>query len=111
MDKIENFRRVIKQILDEHVRIPYPYGELERLAIWDEEQDSYMLVDVGWERGRRIHQVVFHLRIREDKIWVEDDWTEYGVAQELVDAGVAKEEIVLGFQPVEKRPFTEYAVG
>lgn len=111
MDKIENYRHIIKHIIDEHASIPHAYGELERLAICDDEQDSYMLVDVGWERDRRIHQVVFHLRIREDKIWVEDDWTEYGVAQELADSGVPKGEIVLGFQPTEKRPFTEFAVG
>jgi hypothetical protein len=57
-----------------------------------------------------IDAVVFHLRIRNGKIWVEDDWTEYGVAGELVDAGIAKEEIVLGFHSAKKRPLTEFAV-
>ncbi len=32
------------------------------------------------------------------------------VAQELVDLGVAKEDIVLGFQSPEMREYTDYAV-
>jgi hypothetical protein len=44
------------------------------------------------------------------KIWIQRDGTEYGVARELVDAGVPKSQIVLGFRPPEIRPYTEFAV-
>lgn len=54
--------------------------------------------------------MVFHLRIRDGKIWVEDDWTEHGVAGELLDAGISNDEIVSGFHSAEKRPYTECAV-
>ena len=36
--------------------------------------------------------------------------TEMRVAQELVDRGVKKEDIVLGFQAPEIREYTDYAV-
>lgn len=39
----------------------------------------------------------------------QEDWTERGVAADLEEAGIPKSEIVLGFQPPEVRPFTEYA--
>jgi len=55
------------------------------------------LLDTGWDRTGRVHAVAFHLRIREGKIKIEWDGTEYGVAQELIDAGVPPEEIVLSF--------------
>ena len=110
MDRVDEYRRVIKGILNRHSQIKYGHGDIERVAICDEEQDSYLLLNVGWDNGRRVHSVVFHLRIRDGKIWVEDDWTEYGVAGELVDAGIAKDEIVLGFHSARKRPLTEFAV-
>lgn len=110
MDRIEEFRTIVKQILNQHIQIPYSHGEIEKITIVDESNDNYILLSVGWDKDRRVHFVVFHLRIEDDKIWVEDDWTEYGVANELVDAGVPKEDIVLGFQPPEKRPYTEFAV-
>ncbi len=36
--------------------------------------------------------------------------TEMRVAQELVDLGVGKEDIVMGFQPPQMRKYTAYAV-
>jgi hypothetical protein len=44
------------------------------------------------------------------KIWVEQDWTEPGIAVELLKSGVSKDEIVLGFRNPKKRPLTEFAV-
>lgn len=110
MDRVEEYRRIIKEILDNHAQLKYSHGEIELLPVCDEEQDSYLLLSVGWDGRRRVHSVVFHLRIRDGKIWVEDDWTEDGVAGELLDAGISNEEIVLGFHSAEKRPYTEFAV-
>jgi hypothetical protein len=50
------------------------------------------------------------LDIKQGKIWIEQNMTEMRVAQELVDLGVAKEDIVLGFQAPEMRQYTDYAV-
>lgn len=71
-----------------------------------------MIVLDGWEHSgkRRVHSALVHLDIIDGKIWVQRDGTEYGMAQELVDAGIPKSQIVLGFQPVEKRPYTDFAV-
>ena len=48
-----------------------------------------------------------------DKIeWglIEEDWTEEGIATDLLEAGVPHEDIVLAFHPPEKRPLTDFAV-
>ncbi len=110
MDRIDEYRHIIKTILNEHAQRKYSHGEIERLPICDENLDSYLLLNVGWDKHRRVHGIVFHLRIRDGKIWVEDDWTEDGVAGDLLDAGISNEEIVLGFHSAEKRPYTEFAV-
>jgi len=51
------------------------------------------------------------VEIKDDKIWIERDGTEIGVASELVAAGVPKQDIVLAFHAPYKRQFTEFAVG
>ena len=43
------------------------------------------------------------------KIWIEEDMTEDGLATELVEAGVPKEDIVLAFNPPDRRHLTDYA--
>jgi len=42
--------------------------------------------------------------------WIEQDWTEKGIATELLESGVPNEDIVLGFRHPERRPLTEFAV-
>lgn len=43
------------------------------------------------------------------KIWVQQNMTEMRVGQKLMDRGVAKEDIVLGFQAPEMRKYTDFA--
>ncbi|MGB3652452.1 MAG: element excision factor XisI family protein [Rivularia sp. (in: cyanobacteria)] len=42
---------------------------------------------------------------------MQHDGTEGGVANELVERGISKQDIVLGFHSAFKRQFTEFAVG
>lgn len=66
---------------------------------------------VGWDGLRRVHGCVIHLDIRDGIIWVQHDGTSVAVAEELVEAGVPREDIVLGFQPENVRQYTDFAVG
>ncbi|EDX77518.1 XisI protein [Coleofasciculus chthonoplastes PCC 7420] len=51
-----------------------------------------------------------HLDIKDNKIWIQQNVTEIDIGQELVDLGVLKEDIVVGFHPPYMRQFTEFAV-
>jgi XisI protein len=73
-------------------------------------RERYQLLDIGWEEFRRVYNCFIHLDIKDGKIWIQRNMTEADLAQELVEMGVPKEDIVLGLQPLYKRPYTGYAV-
>ncbi|WP_333146915.1 element excision factor XisI family protein [Microcoleus sp. B13-B6] len=50
-----------------------------------------------------------YVRIRDRKFWIEEDWTEDGIATDLVRAGVPKEDIVLAFHEPGMRQYTDFA--
>jgi hypothetical protein len=51
--------------------------------------------------------VIIHLRLRDDgKVLIEYDGIEYGVAQDLIDAGIAREDIMLNMYATP-RPLSE----
>lgn len=52
-----------------------------------------------------------HLNIINEKIWIQYDGTEVGMANKLVDLGVPKEDIILAYHLPSKRKLTEFAVG
>lgn len=110
MDTLENYRKIIKSVLEPYTKIPYAHGELTCKAVFDEVADSYLLISLGWDAARRVHGCLVHLDIIESKVWVQRDDTEDGVTQELVAAGIPKDKIVLGFHPPDVRQYTGYAV-
>jgi hypothetical protein len=110
MDKVTNFRNVIKRILTAHAQIPSSLGKIETIPLFDDHSDNYLIVDLGWDRTGRVHSVPLHLRIHNEKIWVEVDNTDCGIVQELLDAGISKEQLVLGFHRPERRELMEFAV-
>jgi hypothetical protein len=89
-------------------RRPRPGKETE--VVFDEERDHYMLITVGWAGQHRIRGTTVYVRLRNGKFWIEEDWLEQGIATDLLQAGIPKENIVLAFQPPEMRPLTEFAV-
>ena len=109
MDKLDTYRRIAQQVVAQHAKLKPSEGQIEPIAIGDARHDNYLLLDVGWDTTGRVHEVVLHLRIYEGKIWVERDGTESGVTQELLGAGVPKEDIVLAFYRPERRALTDFA--
>lgn len=69
-----------------------------------------MVMNVGWDGHRRVYGCVLHLDIKQGKISIEQNMTEMRVAQELVERGFPKDDIVLGFQAPEMREYTGYGV-
>jgi hypothetical protein len=109
MDRVIEFQELLKQILREHAGLKPSYGDIEVETIFDDAQGHYEVAYTGWDGLRRVHGAIIHVDIRDDKIWIQHDGTEGGVANELVEAGVPKDRIVLGFHHPHKRPYTGFA--
>lgn len=77
----------------------------------DKEHNHFQLLTIGWEGIRRVYYPVFHIDIKEGKIWVQEDATDFDFVGELERRGVPKSDIVLAFYSPNKHPLTEYAVG
>lgn len=104
------YRQVIKNILSDYAKYKPVYGDIESKVIFDDEHGSYTLLEVGWEDTHYVHGSIIHVDIIGDKIWIQYDGTEEGIAHDLVEAGVPKQKIVLGFRPEQVRPHTGFAV-
>lgn len=109
MDILTTYRTVIQALLADYAAIPIANGEIECHTVFDTKQDHYQVMNVGWDGHRRVYGCILHLDIKDDKIWIQQNMTEMRVAQELVDRGISKEKVVLGFQSPDMRQYTDYA--
>ncbi|MDY7014945.1 MAG: XisI protein [Cyanobacteriota bacterium] len=112
MDRVEYYRDVIKKIITEYhnFNLKSPSTTLESAVVFDEEREHYLLLTMGWKKNERIKGVTIHVRLQKGKIWIEEDWTEEGVATDLLREGIRSEEIVLAFHPPQLRQYTEFAI-
>jgi len=56
----------------------------------------YQLQRLGWQNDEYIFQTIFHFDIAGGKVWVQQNRTDLPLDEELIDLGIAKEDIVLG---------------
>lgn len=105
-----NYSEVVQSVLERHVTNRLN-SQADVHLIFDTERDRYQLLHLGWNDLMRVFGCIIYVEIKEGKIWIERDGTEIGVANELVEAGVPRQDIVLAFKAPYKRKFTEFAIG
>ncbi|OYE03919.1 XisI protein [Nostoc sp. 'Peltigera membranacea cyanobiont' 232] len=103
-----NYSELVQTVLGRHTENHLSEGT-EKELIFDCQRNRYLLVHVGWENEERAYGCVVHVDIKDGKIWIQRDLTEEGIANELVELGVPKTDIVLGFRSPYVRQFTGFA--
>jgi hypothetical protein len=111
MDQLERYRNIIQQLLEDYAQFGAGDKFVEIQLLADTVRDHYQLMHVGWQNERRIYGCILHLDIKDGKIWLQHNGTEYDIPAQLVAMGVPKTDIVVGFHSPFKRQFTDYAVG
>jgi XisI protein len=113
MDKIKKYQSIIKKFLQSQATILVPtVPKIEYQVITDNENNHFQLVMTGWDaKDHFVYSVLFHFDIKPNgKVWILVNNTDMLVAEELVERGILKSDIVLGFHSEMVRPHTGYAV-
>jgi hypothetical protein len=83
MDRIVHYRESIKTFLRKYAESITNDSEVEIELIFDTENDHYLLFDIGWQKSHRVHDCIFHLDIKDGKIWLQENNTDLEVDEEL----------------------------
>lgn len=112
MEKIEKYKNIARGIVQKLGNRLGNEKDFETQVITDEERGHYMVFNNGWRDGQhRIYGCIVHIEVKQNgKIWLHHDGTELIIGQMLLDAGVPKKELVVGFHAPVMREDTEFAV-
>lgn len=110
MDKVSQYRQIVQEILLAHNKIKPAYGEIEIDVLFDRERDRYQVLRAGWLQKKRVYGVLIHIDLKGEKIWIQYDGTEVGVANELIEADIPKTDIVLAYHSPFIRQYDGFAV-
>lgn len=102
MDDITNQRHAVKKVIKHYAGLTPSHGNIRLDTVFDEEGDRYALIQVGWDKTKRISGTIIYITLRDNKVWIEYDGMEHGITDDLVAAGIPKEQIVHAWRPEVK---------
>ncbi|MFN4254063.1 MAG: XisI protein [Saprospiraceae bacterium] len=108
MDKVAKYRDIIKTALKRHYwKSENTAEEYDDQLVMDDANGHYFIIGVGWQGSKRVHGISVHLDLKGEKIWIQQDYTERGIANDLIELGVPKSDIVLAFHAPARRQYLE----
>ena len=110
MEKIKKYQEVIKNVIEDYIATDKPNPDEEVYLVADDIKMHYLLYHNAWRHDSRDYGCILHVRIKNEKIYVEYDGTDVGFADAFADMGIPKKDIVLAFHAPTKRPYTGFAV-
>lgn len=112
MEKLENYKSLIKKVLYYYIELEnkHPEPGFEYFLVADDVTGNYLWKTIGWEKSDHVDLTTVYIRLKNDKIYIEEDWTEEGIATDLLREGVPASDIVLAFHEPAMRKYTEFAV-
>ncbi len=102
-------RNCIQAAIGEYAQHRANQKDVEVQTIFDTEHDHYQLLYMGWEGYKRIFYPIIHIDIQGSKIWIQHNITEELIADDLMNLGIDRHDIVLGLHHPSMRPYTDFA--
>lgn len=102
MDTRSRDREIVKQVIEKYAQFKPSHGQIRLDVVFDEIHDRYALMQVGWDRGRRVRGNLIYVTLAEEKVWIEYDGMEQGITQDLIALGMPAERIVHAFLPASE---------
>ncbi|MFM6131193.1 MAG: element excision factor XisI family protein [Sphaerospermopsis kisseleviana] len=94
-DIITTHREAVKKVISNQAN-SIPNSRTVKTEIhFDEKIDRYALVKTGWEKGRKIRDVIVLVSLQAEGINIERDQTRRGIEKELIKQGVLRDYISL----------------
>lgn len=97
MDTTTLNREIVKDVICQYAALRPSHGEIRLDLVFDEIHDRYALVQVGWDRGRRVRGLLLYVTLEEDTVSIQYDGTEHGISGDLARRGIAEDEIVFAY--------------
>lgn len=67
--------------------------------VCDMDSGHFLILATGWDKQRWLDTVVFHARLVENQVVIEEDNCEEGLTSALIAAGIKREDITTSLKP------------
>ena len=110
MDKTIEYRNIVQKVLSNFVSQRENMSTpIQTQLLADTVNDHYQVLRTGWRDDIQVFNVIFHIDIIDEKIWLQRNISDYDIIDDIEQEDVPKSDIVLAFHAPIMRPYTGYA--
>lgn len=100
MDTITSYKDILKRAFELRAsRVPVNKPTLERRVLTNNEGSEFILVSTGFHNHTFHHDILLHVQIKQDKIFILEDVTDPGIYETMTEQGILSEDIVPIYMP------------
>ncbi len=101
MDKIKKYNQILQALILKYASFKPHYTTNEWQPICDKEHGEYLLLKfvLGKDGVSRNKYPIFHFRLKNGKVSIEENNTDSDIVGELLELGIEKQDIVLDSYP------------
>ncbi|MDX2254008.1 MAG: XisI protein, partial [Pseudanabaenaceae cyanobacterium bins.39] len=106
MDRVTKYRQIIRDFLTDFAKI-----DANAQLIFDDEHDRYLVMHNEWRNNHRIYGCAMQVDVIDGQVWLQHNSTEIYVDRELIQRGIAPQDIIFGFRSPSVRKLLAAANG
>jgi XisI protein len=97
MDKMKKYNRILQSLVLKYASFKPRYTFNEWQPICDTEHGEYLLLKFVLDKDGKLRNKypIFHFRLKNGKILIEENNTDSDIINELLELGIDKQDIVL----------------
>ncbi|WP_338043241.1 MULTISPECIES: element excision factor XisI family protein [Okeania] len=61
IDTPKTYREIVKQVIRKYAKLRPSHGNIRLDTVFDEQSDRYALMQVGWNRGKRVRENIIYI--------------------------------------------------
>lgn len=96
MDNELKYADILTEVVRKESAIQPRSRGLKIHSVCDKESGNFLIIMTGWKKETWLNAILFHARLLDGKIVIEDDNFEEGLTPALLRAGIPPEDIMNG---------------
>ncbi|CAC5343463.1 MULTISPECIES: element excision factor XisI family protein [Planktothrix] len=94
MEHSLSYADILKKTLQEATRNQPRLQAIQLYPVCDTDSGHFLILATGWDKQRWLDTILFHARLVEHQVIIEEDNFEEGLTSALIDAGIQAEHII-----------------
>jgi hypothetical protein len=99
MDRPLSYADILKQTVQAATVNQPRLQAIKLYPVCDTDSGHFLVLATGWDKQRWMDTILFHARLVENQVIIEEDNFEEGLTPALVAAGIKREDIITSSKP------------